>query len=64
MDQYDEVDIYGTFTPKEAERLGIQPLEEDLRDSSVVGILAGYENEQNYGSIDSVEHTQDGVKRR
>jgi hypothetical protein len=29
MDQTDEVDIYGTFTPAEARRIGVILLEED-----------------------------------
>jgi NCS1 family nucleobase:cation symporter-1 len=29
MDQYDDFDIYGTFTTKEARRAGILPLEDD-----------------------------------
>ena len=29
MDQYDEFDIYGTFTNKEARRAGVVPLEDD-----------------------------------
>jgi hypothetical protein len=29
MAQFDDVDFYGTFNPKEAERLGVSPLEED-----------------------------------
>lgn len=35
MAQYDDVDVYGTFTSTEARRLGIIPLDES---SSVIGI--------------------------
>lgn len=29
MSQYDEFDIYGTFTTKEARRAGVVPMEDD-----------------------------------
>jgi len=35
MAQYDDIDVYGTFTPREAERLGIAPLDED---AAIVGV--------------------------
>jgi NCS1 family nucleobase:cation symporter-1 len=35
MDQYDEVDVYGTFTPAEARRIGVVPLEDN---ASITGI--------------------------
>jgi len=29
LDQYEDLDVYGTFTPTEARRIGIMPLEEE-----------------------------------
>lgn len=30
MDQMDDVDVFGTFTPAEARRIGVAPLDESL----------------------------------
>jgi NCS1 family nucleobase:cation symporter-1 len=51
--QYDDIDVYGTFTPREAERLGVAPLDED---TAIVGVgeAAGEESNvagQNEGRI-------------
>lgn len=34
MDQYDDLDVYGTFSSSEARRAGVMPLDED---STIVG---------------------------
>jgi NCS1 family nucleobase:cation symporter-1 len=60
MVQFDEVDIYGTFTPKEAQRLGIAPVDED---SSLVGITAADVGDGvSYGSIEHVSVGREGLK--
>jgi hypothetical protein len=60
MAQYDDVDVYGTFTPKEAERLGIAPLDED---AAIVGIGDAHgENHSNAGPIEDVHGRRDGFK--
>lgn len=38
MAQYDDIDVYGTFTPREAERLSVAPLDED---AVIVGVGGG-----------------------
>jgi NCS1 family nucleobase:cation symporter-1 len=43
MDQMDAVDVYGTFTPTEAHRIGVAPLEEN---PSILGITSDLREEK------------------
>jgi nucleobase:cation symporter-1, NCS1 family len=56
MDQYDELDVYGTFTPGEARRIGVVLLDED---SSIIEITNGGMG-NDYGSIERVDIQADG----
>jgi len=54
MDQIDDLDVYGTFSPSEARRAGVMPLDED---STIIGKV-GVENKRlatdhNIGHIES-----------
>ncbi|KAF2001266.1 NCS1 nucleoside transporter family protein-like protein [Amniculicola lignicola CBS 123094] len=54
MDQYDEIDVYGTFTPQEARRVGVMPLDE-------TDGMAVDETGFRHGSVDHVT-VEDGKK--
>lgn len=41
MDQYDEFDVYGTFTPREARRAGVVPIEDERLGSEENVIVNG-----------------------
>lgn len=59
MDQYDDVDVYGTFTPEEAQRLGIVALGEG---DAVAGVSSTLNEdiEDGYGSIERVNVRREG----
>lgn len=58
MAQYDDVDVYGTFTPQEAERLGVAPLDED---AAIVGV--GETGEEDSSYVGPVEDSNDHGRR-
>ncbi|KAF2281378.1 uncharacterized protein EI97DRAFT_447379 [Westerdykella ornata] len=59
LDQYDDVDVYGTFTAEEAKKLGITSVE----DAAVVGLRAAVEGAATYGSIEGVDRKRIGSTR-